>query len=131
LTGLPSKVDFVADIDDLVAAPPEAHGVVIAGPGAGKTFNIGRRVDSLREQGLEASEIVLLTLTNATARTLRDRFPAVPVRTLHAYALTALDKLGAAVGKRVADTWEQRELVRRDIQRLTPAGRTLLLRHHD
>jgi DNA helicase-2/ATP-dependent DNA helicase PcrA len=71
---------------------------------------------------LENREIVLLTLTNATARTLRDRFPAVPVRTLHAYALTALDELGAAWGKKVADRWEQKELVRRDIQRIAKDG---------
>lgn len=106
-------------IDDLINAPADAHGVLVAGPGAGKTFTIGRRVDALEARGISASEIVLLTLTNATARTLRARFPAVPVRTLHAYALTTLDKLGAGVGKRVADPWEQKELVRRDIQRLS------------
>lgn len=103
-------------IDELIAAAPGAHGVLIAGPGAGKSFNIGLRVDSLVEQGVTHDEIVLLTLTNETARTLRGRFPVVPVRTVHAYALTALNRIGAATGKRVADRWETAELVGRDTQ---------------
>jgi Superfamily I DNA and RNA helicases len=109
-------------VEDLVGAAPNAHGVLIAGPGAGKSYNIGQRVDSLRSQGIETDDIVLLTLTNATARTLRDRFPAVPVRTVHTYTLTALARLGAVAGRRVADRWEQREFVRRDIQRIAAEG---------
>lgn len=104
------------DLDELIGAPPGVHGVVVAGPGAGKTRAIGRRVDSLKGQGVAEDDIVLLTLTNATARTLRERFPTVPVRTVHTYVLTALARLGALSGRRVADRWEQRELVRRDIQ---------------
>lgn len=109
-------------VEELVAAAPNAHGVLIAGPGGGKSYNIGQRVDSLRNQGIDTENIVLLTLTNATARTLRERFPAVPVRTVHTYTLTALARLGAVAGRRVADRWEQRELVRRDIQRVAAEG---------
>lgn len=109
-------------VEEMVAAAPNAHGVLIAGPGAGKSYNIGQRVDSLRGQGIDADDIVLLTLTNATARTLRDRFPVVPVRTVHTYTLTALARLGAVAGRRVADRWEQRELVRRDIQHIAEEG---------
>jgi superfamily I DNA/RNA helicase len=112
----------VPTVDELVAAGPEQHGELIAGPGAGKSFTIGRRVDSLRAQGVENDDIVLLTLTNATARTLRDRFPAVPVRTVHTYTLTALAQLGALAGRSVADRWEQKELVRRDMQFLAAEG---------
>lgn len=109
-------------VEELLAAAPNTHGVLIAGPGAGKSYNIGQRIDSLRRQGIETDDIVLLTLTNATARTLRGRFPAVPVRTVHTYTLTGLARLGAVAGRRVADRWEQRELVRRDIQRIAAEG---------
>jgi superfamily I DNA/RNA helicase len=109
-------------VDELVSAAPNTHGVLIAGPGAGKSFNIGRRVDALREQEVSNDDIVLLTLTNATARTLRTRFPSVPVRTVHTYTLTALARLGALARRRVADRWEQKELVRRDMQRLAAEG---------
>jgi superfamily I DNA/RNA helicase len=109
-------------VEELLAAAPNAHGALIAGPGAGKSYNIGQRVDSLRSQGIDTDDIVLLTLTNATARTLRDRFPAVPVRTVHTYTLTALARLGAVAGRRVADRWEQREFVRRDIQSIAEEG---------
>lgn len=109
-------------VSDLIAAPSDHHGLLIAGPGAGKSYQIGQRVDSLRAQGVGSEDIVLLTLTNATARTLSTRFPAVPVRTVHTYALTELARLGAVAGRRVADRWEQRELVRRDIQMLAEAG---------
>ncbi len=109
-------------VDDLINARPNDHGVLIAGPGAGKSHSIGRRVDALRDQGISNEGIVLLTLTNATARTLRGRFPVVPVRTVHTYVLTALARLGAVSGRRVADRWEQQELVRRDIQAVAAAG---------
>lgn len=109
-------------VTDLIGAAANQHGVLIAGPGAGKSYNIGARVDALREKGIGNDEIVLLTLTNATARTLRERFPAVPVRTVHTYALTALARLGAVAGRRVADRWEQREIVRRDIQSIAAAA---------
>ena len=118
----PQPGAFLPTIDDIVAAAPDLHAVLIAGPGAGKSYQIGRRVDSLRAQEVDNEDIVLLTLTNATARTLRNRFPAVPVRTVHTYTLTALARLGALAGRRVADRWEQKELVRRDMQFLAAEG---------
>ncbi len=106
-------------IDEVVLAAPDANGVVIAGPGAGKSFQIGRRNDHLLDRHeVQPGDILILTLTNETKRTLRGRFPTIPVRTVHGYALTTLNKLGATGGVRVADRWETHFLVSRDVQRL-------------
>jgi len=118
-----SKLYVVSSVDELVNAPAAAHGVLIAGPGAGKSFQIGLRKDALlRDHGLQPGEILVLTLTNETKRTLHERFPTVPVRTVHAYALTTLNLIGATGSKRVADRWETEELVSRDIQRVLKAA---------
>jgi superfamily I DNA/RNA helicase len=109
----------VPTVDELVNASPDSHGVLIAGPGAGKSFQIGRRKDALlADHGVQPEDILILTLTNETKRTLRERFPTVPVRTVHAYALTTLNLLGATGSMRVADPWESDELVSYDIKRL-------------
>lgn len=98
--------------------PPDESGVVIAGPGAGKTTKIGERIESLLQREIDLDEIVVVSLTNETVRSLKERLPSVRISTLHSYALGQLNALGDAVRRRMADRWEERYLVSFDIQLL-------------
>lgn len=106
------------EIEDLVSMPPESSGVVIAGPGTGKTWRIGERIEALLKQDVNLDEIVVVTLTNETVRSLKARLPSARISTLHSYALSQLNALGDAVRRRMADRWEERYLVSYDIQLL-------------
>lgn len=106
------------EIDDLVNMAPDASGVVIAGPGTGKTHRIGERIASVLAQDVNLEDIVVVTLTNETVKSLRKRLPTVPVQTMHSWALSRLNEVGDAARRRPADPWEQRYLVCPDIQAL-------------
>lgn len=106
------------DIDDLIAMAPEESGVVIAGPGTGKTHRIGERIYSMLAKDVNLEDIVVVTLTNETVKSLRKRLPTVPVQTMHSWALSRLNEVGDAVRRRPADAWEERNLVCPDIQAL-------------
>jgi superfamily I DNA/RNA helicase len=112
----------VPEIEDVVAAGPQHSAVVVAGPGTGKSYRLEERVLSLESQGIERREIALLTLTNETVRSLRKRITEPAASTVHSYALGKLNSMGAAVEKRIADRWEQRELVRVDMKTLAAAA---------
>lgn len=106
------------EIDDLIAMAPEVSGVVIAGPGTGKTHRIGERIASVLAKDVNLEDIVVVTLTNETVKSLRKRLPTVPVQTMHSWALSRLNEVGDAVRRRPADPWEERNLVCPDIQAL-------------
>lgn len=106
------------EIDDLVGMPPDASGVVIAGPGTGKTHRIGERINSLLRQEVNLDDIVVVSLTNETVRALQERLPTVPIQTMHSYALARLNEVGDATRRRPADKWEERYLVSPDIKAL-------------
>jgi superfamily I DNA/RNA helicase len=106
------------EIDDLIAMAPEQSGVVIAGPGTGKTHRIGERIASVLAKDVNLEDIVVVTLTNETVKSLRKRLPTVPVQTMHSWALSRLNEVGDAVRRRPADAWEERNLVCPDIQAL-------------
>ncbi len=110
------------EIDDAVSAPPADSNVLVAGPGTGKSFRLEERVRSLEAQGVNRREMAVLTLTNETARSLQIRIPEPPASTVHSFALSKLNLMGAAARKRIADRWEQRELVRMDMKMLTAAA---------
>ena len=61
--------DLAIDFDSGVAR-------INAGPGSGKTFVITRRVARLLDEGVEPSEILLITFTDAAAKEMRDRIQA-------------------------------------------------------
>ena len=90
--------------------------LVVAGPGAGKTFCLISRVEYLiREKGIDPGRICAVTFTNKAAeeiavrlaRTLGDRAEEITRSTLHALCLHLLrdraDLLGLARGFGVAD----------------------------
>ncbi|KMO99771.1 UvrD-helicase domain-containing protein [Streptomyces roseus] len=86
----------------VVEQPWDARVLVTAGPGAGKTHTLVRRLDALcsdedHDQALEAAEILVLTFSRAAARELRERISRhgerahrVRARTFDAWAYEVL-----------------------------------------
>lgn len=112
-----------------------SHARLLAGPGTGKTRTITSRVAYLvEEQGVPASEILVLTFTRAAASELRNRVTtlleerAIPqVSTLHSFALRSILQLGAGNRLpspiRIADDYEERWIIEEDIKRILDLDR--------
>jgi hypothetical protein len=69
----------------VIELPSGSKTVVLAGPGTGKTYTLLRRAAALvRDEGLEASELLVLSFTRAVVRELRlrDRVDDAPSRIL-------------------------------------------------
>lgn len=89
----------------VVDQPADALVVVTAGPGAGKTHTLVRRLGALVEGGLGAGEILVLSFSRAAVRELRTRLADVGAAARHVRAqtfdswalelLTALDPDGS------------------------------------
>ena len=86
---------------------PSAALLVLAGPGAGKTFCLIERIRFLLErQGLDPARICAFTFTNKAAgeiaerlaRTLGDRASLVKTGTIHAFCAELLREFGSRVG---------------------------------
>ena len=100
--------------------------LVLAGPGAGKTFCLIERVRYLIEQlAVEPKRICAFTFTNKAAgeiaerleRTLGERAAQVKTGTIHAFCAQLLREFGARIGVergfRIADESIQRTVLRR------------------
>lgn len=97
--------------------PRDAHALLVAGPGTGKTFTLERRATFLVDkQGVDRDRIALLTLTRSLVQSLAERVPYGRAQTLHSFALSQLNRLGDAWDRRVADPWEVSNLVRIDLK---------------
>lgn len=95
-----------------------SHGLLVAGPGTGKTFTLERLSEHIVDVlGHEAESIEAVTLTRAMAAKLQEKIPYGKAETLHAFALRQLNLLGEAGGRRIPDEWEQEEIIRRDLLR--------------
>lgn len=87
----------------VVEQPYDAKVLVTAGPGAGKTHTLVRRLDFLvEEEELSAGEILVLTFSRAAVRELRDRLAAhgeaarhVRAQTFDSWALELLMEVDA------------------------------------
>jgi DNA helicase-2/ATP-dependent DNA helicase PcrA len=102
---------------DFIEREPDAHALLVAGPGTGKTFTLERRAAFLVEQrGVDPERIALLTLTRSLVSSLAERVPYGRAQTLHSFALAQLNRLGDAWDRRVADPWEVENLVRTDLK---------------
>ena len=113
------------------AAHTGTHARLLAGPGTGKTLTLTRRMCFLViERNISAECILALTFTRAAARELRqrvatelgeDRIPRIS--TLHSFALRQLLKNATKIRDlpqplRIADDWEERNIVLEDLKAL-------------
>lgn len=109
------------------------HVCLLAGPGTGKTLTLSRRILYLIQKYIvKPSEILALTFTRAAAHELRQRVAnelglnnIVPPRisTLHSFALSQLLKNAPVITLvprplRIADDWEERNIIEEDIKRI-------------
>ena len=113
-----------------VARHAGSHARLLAGPGTGKTRVMTSRVAYLvQSRHVTSSDILALTFTRAAAAELRSRVTTlldgqnVPqVSTLHSFALKSLLQLGAGNRLpspiRIADDYEERWIIERDIKEL-------------
>lgn len=105
------------------------HARLLAGPGTGKTRVISRRVQFLIEEcHVPSTGILVLTFTRAAAHELRQRLagtvktePPPRVSTLHSFALRQLLLNSRRITTlpqplRVADDWEERNIILEDIK---------------
>ncbi|MCZ7662528.1 MAG: ATP-dependent helicase [Thermoleophilia bacterium] len=114
------------------ACAHDGHARVLAGPGTGKTFTLRARVEYLIEElAVDPSRILVVTFTRKAVAELRERIlPSIPegqdpprISTLHGFALRQLLRNAALVDTlpaplRVADDWEEAEIIIPDLQRL-------------
>ena len=93
--------------------------LVVAGPGAGKTFCLASRIQFLIERGFDPPRICALTFTNRAAEEIATRLGAQEVwhGTIHAFCLQLLrefyDEAGLRKGFGVADENYQRVILSR------------------
>ncbi|MFI6451925.1 UvrD-helicase domain-containing protein [Streptosporangium amethystogenes] len=66
--------ELTPEQEEVIRQPAGAMTLVTAGAGSGKTYTLVRRLDQLvREQGLAAREILVLSFSRASVRELRNR----------------------------------------------------------
>lgn len=93
------------------------HAILVAGPGTGKTWTLAKAAEGLTtEHEVRAEDIALLTLTRSMSVSMAQRIPHGHASTLHSFALTLLNRIGEARNRRIADSWEQDNLIRKDVQ---------------
>lgn len=125
------EIGGLLDEQRVAAAHRGSHARLLAGPGTGKTWTMVEYVASLMQDGVDASEILCLTFTRAAAGGLKRRIgdklekdaDLPEVYTLHGFALRQLMRKKVDVGSgrgrlRVADDWEERQVVIEDLGRL-------------
>lgn len=123
--------DRLLDEQREAAAHTGNHARLLAGPGTGKTLTLTRHVCFLVEEKKVSSDSILaFTFTRAAARELGQRISAElgeerspRVSTLHSFALRQLLKNEAIISAlpkplRIADDWEERNIVLEDLKAL-------------
>ena len=111
---------------------------LLAGPGTGKTYTLKARVEYLvLEKQIDPESVTALTFTRAAAGELRKRVDDAlagkvagrpHIMTLHAFALQTLLRNAERVDAlpqplRIADDWEERNIVQEDLKVRTNAAR--------
>ena len=105
------------------------HARLLAGPGTGKTLTLTRRICFLvTERNISAESILALTFTRAATRELLQRVTielgedkSPRISTLHSFALRQLLKNASSITAlpqplRIADDWEERNVVLEDLK---------------
>ena len=138
----PKEEKIVAWYDDLLkdqrtaAVHAGSHARLLAGPGTGKTFTLTRHMCFLiAEKQVPADRILAITFTRAAARELRQRIASElgeeenpRIFTLHAFALRQLLKNATIITAlpqplRIADDWEERNIVHEDLKSMLGLAR--------
>ena len=107
------------------------HARLLAGPGTGKTLTLTRHICFLvAEQDVPPEAILAVTFTRAAARELQQRVKdelgeerCPRISTLHSFALRQLLKNAMRISDlpqplRIADDWEERNIILEDIKAL-------------
>lgn len=111
LDNILKECDPAISLDDEqreVVLSDEDHTLVIAGAGAGKTTTVAAKVRYLVEkQGIDPSQILVISFTNKAVEELRDRINHrlridCPITTFHSVGYTIL-KQGDSVRKKIVD----------------------------
>ena len=113
------------------------HARLLAGPGTGKTRTLTRHICFLiGELGVSANSVLTITFTRAAARELRQRVAGElgedhnpRISTLHSFALRQLLKNSDRITDlpqplRIADDWEEENIVLKDLRALLGLART-------
>jgi DNA helicase-2/ATP-dependent DNA helicase PcrA len=105
---------------------PKTHARVLAGPGTGKSATLVALVNQLLS-GVEAPRVKLLTFTRAATGELAKKVSEHPAAaaerpsTIHSFAIYVLLRNPGTGGfpepLRIADDWEEKEIVRRTLAR--------------
>lgn len=96
----------------------------IAGPGAGKTFTLVRRVDNLVKHGIDPQSILIVTFTVKAAAEMRERYMSLPnavegpvFRTIHAFALNVLQNERGYNVKDIISPYDQTNCIRESLRK--------------
>src|SRR6266446_10507578 len=110
----------------LLTHDPGSHGVLLAGPGTGKSATMVAYIDQLANEE-DAPRVRLLTFTRAATAELAlkvSEHPALAAQrpsTVHSFAISVLMRNPGAASfpqpLRMADDWEQKNIVRRTLAR--------------
>ncbi|MBS3919356.1 MAG: ATP-dependent helicase [Deltaproteobacteria bacterium] len=113
------------------AAHTGSHVRLLAGPGTGKTLTLTRHVCFLvAERNVSPAYVLAFTFTRAAARELRQRVElelgegqCPRISTLHSFALRQLLKNATRIADlpqplRIADDWEERNIILEDLKTL-------------
>jgi DNA helicase-2/ATP-dependent DNA helicase PcrA len=119
-----------AEQQALLRHPVDRHGVVLAGPGTGKSTTVLQLAALLRASA--EGTVRMITFTRAATAELADKIRTSghevdEPTTVHAFALSILmrhpDKCSLPMPLRIPDSWELRQLVQPDLaRRLTAYG---------
>ena len=123
--------DNLLDDQRVAAAHAGNHARLLAGPGTGKTLTLTRHICFLiAEKQVSEDSILAITFTRAAARELRQRVAnelgedhSPRISTLHSFALRQLLRNAASITNlpqplRIADDWEERNIVLEDLKAL-------------
>jgi DNA helicase-2/ATP-dependent DNA helicase PcrA len=113
------------------AAHVDNHARLLAGPGTGKTLTLTRHICFLiDERNVSPQSILTITFTRAAARELRQRVEnelgeeqRPRISTLHSFALRQILRNAEQISAlpqplRIADDWEERNIILEDIKSL-------------
>ena len=128
--------DNLLEDQKTAAAHAGNHARLLAGPGTGKTLTLTRHMCFLiAERRVPVDRILAITFTRAAARELRQRIASElgeeenpRIFTLHAFALRQLLRNATRITTlpqplRIADDWEERNIVQEDLKSMLGLAR--------